>query len=406
MVCLNENQVSQIRQLILARGAEMEELTNDLLDHICCMIEERMGKEEDYEEVLEETMAVFGNNGIRNIQDETTFLLTKNILAMKKTTHIIGIIAAVLLLVGSIFKIKHLPGAGVMYVSGGFLLSFIFLPLLLTLKIKEKLSKPKLWLNIAGTVSGFILINAVFFKVMHWPYANILMWTGGMLGLFVFVPLYVYSNIKYKELRSTTINNTVIVVGAMSLFFALVKVHNSGIVTDSILNIQYTINEEIETTTKHNDITFNQLKSDTLIDIAALSDAMNRATNINQMSNTIIMNLVKSGHEEQSEEELKNILNRKYHEISDHSGNLNAIRNGDVTLNKLIEEIKLFQNLSQRVLGNNEIITLNAENIETYNNPKLTNFPLGIVVHDLTLLNLRIQNMQNKLLQYYKGKVS
>ena len=42
MVCLNENQVDEIRQLIEARGAEMEELTNDLLDHICCMIEDRM----------------------------------------------------------------------------------------------------------------------------------------------------------------------------------------------------------------------------------------------------------------------------------------------------------------------------------------------------------------------------
>ena len=73
MVCLNENQVREIKGLIEDKGSTMEELTNDLLDDICCMIEEKLESKKDYKLALQETMAVFGNSGIRTIQEETTF---------------------------------------------------------------------------------------------------------------------------------------------------------------------------------------------------------------------------------------------------------------------------------------------------------------------------------------------
>ncbi|MDG1477917.1 MAG: hypothetical protein P8Q14_12275, partial [Vicingaceae bacterium] len=141
MVELTEQNISEVEVLIEARGVEMKELSYDLVDHICCMIEEKMESGKSYNSALEESIASFGKKGIRQIQEETTFLLTKNILAMRKTMHITGITAATLLLLGSIFKIQHWPGAALMYVLGGVSLCLLFMPLFLAVRIKEKPGK-------------------------------------------------------------------------------------------------------------------------------------------------------------------------------------------------------------------------------------------------------------------------
>ena len=100
MADLTEQNIREIEVLVEARGVEMKELSYDLVDHICCMIEEKMESGKNYTSALEESIASFGKKGIRQIQEETTFLLTKNILAMRRTMHITGITSATLLLLG------------------------------------------------------------------------------------------------------------------------------------------------------------------------------------------------------------------------------------------------------------------------------------------------------------------
>lgn len=391
MVCLNENQVDEIRQLIEAKGAEMEELTNDLLDHICCMIEERMNRESDFKEVLDETMAVFGRNGIRNIQDETTFLLTKNILAMKKTTHIIGITAAILLLSGSFLKVYHLPGAAICYVLGGFLLSFLFLPLMLTIKIKEKISKQRLWLNVAGTISGFLLINGIFFKIMHWPWANNLMTIGGIVALFVFLPLYINTYIRNKEMRTTTITTAVLVVGAMSMLFALVKLHNSAVVTDSIANNYYNLNNDIVSTMSFNDALYNELKTDSTIDLDLINKVKAKAVKINDEIELMKLQFALAGNEKLTERDIEQSFKNSYPTIMNGKGYLSEIREGKATLKELMMDVKSIEVLLQKVFGEAFKVNVNTSNFDIYNNNQYNDFPLAIVVNDLVYLNLQVQ---------------
>ena len=86
MADLTEQNIREIRLLIEARGVEMEELSIDLVDHICCMIEEKMESGLNYVSALEETMSSFGKKGIRQIQEETTFLLTKAAITSPKAS--------------------------------------------------------------------------------------------------------------------------------------------------------------------------------------------------------------------------------------------------------------------------------------------------------------------------------
>lgn len=406
MEYLTEKHISEITTLIKAKGVEMEELLYDLVDHTCCMVEEKMEQGKSYTSALDESMSSFGNNGIRNIQEETTYLLTKNILVMRKTMHIIGITSAILLLLGSIFKIQHWPGAAVIYILGGALLCFVFMPLFLSVKIKEKLGKFRTWLNIVGIASAFLVANGIFFKLMHWPYANVLMDVGGAILFFVYLPLAIYSFYKNKELRSGTLTTLILAISGFSILFALVSLRSSFTVRSSIINMQYTINSNIKNAQQSNNQLLLLLESDSLKDYGDIVKANEIAESINNLTAELSFEIAKSEHADLSDETIKQILASNYLEISDDNGNLNVLRKQENGLNDLLILIDEYHQTYSHLLGVDAQVDVNDENVKIYFDKKINKFPLGIIIHDLSILNLQVQRLHTSLLQHYKGRVS
>lgn len=405
MEYLTEKHISEITTLIKAKGVEMEELLYDLVDHVCCMIEAKMEQGKNYPSALDETMSSFGNKGIRNIQEETTYLLTKNILVMRKTMHIIGITSAIMLLLGSIFKIQHWPGAGVMYILGAAALCLIFMPLYLTVRIKEKVGKLNTWTNVVGVISSVALCFGILFKIMHWPMANMLMNIGGVILILIFLPLYIYNSYKNKQLKTSTIVPIIISIAGFSLMFSLVKLRNSEDVTNAILNIQYTINSDIEQVIKTNQSLLIGLKQDT-IPLDELMKVDELAVRINSIITHLNFEIAKSQHPKVSEEELKQILATNYQVISNDNGDLGVLRKQENGVANLMDLVTTYEKQYLQLTGINANLIYNKENLEYYLSSKTQLFPLGIVINDLSLLNLQLQKTHTGLLQNYKGRVS
>jgi hypothetical protein len=405
MEYLTEKHISEITTLIKAKGVEMEELLYDLVDHVCCMIEEKMEQGKNYPSALDETMSSFGNKGIRDIQEETTYLLTKNILVMRKTMHIIGITSAIMLLLGSIFKIQHWPGAGVMYVLGAAALCLIFMPLYLTVRIKEKVGKLNTWTNVVGVISSIALCFGILFKIMHWPMANMLMNIGGIVLVLIFLPLYIYNSYKNKQLKTSTIVPIIISIAGFSLMFSLVKLRNSEDVTNAILNIQYTIYDDTESTLNTNISIASSIKNDTTLD-DNYKRANDLANKINLICNDLNFLIAQSLHQEIPEEELHKTIRLSYHSISNDMGDLESLRKEKGGLNELVSLINEYETVYKSSTGITSNLAINNSNLNNYINGKTNFFPLGIVIHDLSLLNLQVQRLHTGLLQYYKGRVS
>ena len=186
MYVLKDEHISFILEDIRRNGIESEELQLDLLDHICCVIETEMLPNSNFEEFYRSIIHRFYKHELREIQEETQLLLTfKNYYAMKKVMILSGAFSAFTFIIGSLFKIMHWPGAAVMLLTGIVFFCFLFLPILSILKVKEqKQSKDKLLIGIA-TIFGIVICLATLFKVMHWPFANIL-WTSS-LGILFFL---------------------------------------------------------------------------------------------------------------------------------------------------------------------------------------------------------------------------
>jgi hypothetical protein len=90
MYSLNEQQLDLILSDIMARGVKLESLQYDLLDHICVIIEQTLEKEEDFEQCYETTIRAFYRQELREIEDETTFMLAcRNRLTLSKNQFFI-----------------------------------------------------------------------------------------------------------------------------------------------------------------------------------------------------------------------------------------------------------------------------------------------------------------------------
>src|SRR5678815_1485779 len=98
MYTLSNEQLDFISSDIRARGVELESLQQDLLDHVCCIIEQNLEAGGDFEGYYLATIQTFYKTELKEIEEETLFLLTnKNYYAMKKIMLFSGASSAIVL---------------------------------------------------------------------------------------------------------------------------------------------------------------------------------------------------------------------------------------------------------------------------------------------------------------------
>jgi hypothetical protein len=245
MYRISEQQIDFILNDISARGVEMESLQQNLLDHICCIIEQELEENGDFERFYHETVRTFYKDALWEIEEETLQLLTfKNYYTMKKIMIVSGTFSAAVMSLGIFFKFMHWPGASILIILGIAVSSLVFLPLLFTLRAKEKQNvKDKITLAIA-TLAGCLISLAILFKVMHWPGANIMGTLFVALMVLVYIPVYFFSGIKNPDSKVNTIATTIIMIMGCGLFLTLVNSRpyiqdNANEVTNQALQESY-----------------------------------------------------------------------------------------------------------------------------------------------------------------------
>lgn len=224
MYCLNDKQIDYILNDIRARGVELEDLQYNLLDHICCMVEQNLEETGDFEDFYQKTIKKFYKNELWELEEETiSLIIFKNYYTMKKIMLYSGIASAFLVAVGILFKFMHWPGAGVSLILGISTSSLIFLPLMFVLKVKEKNNNRDRIISGLGALAGSALSMGILFKIMHWPGANMLGMSAMLLMAFVFLPIYFFTGIRNPETKVNTIVSSALIIIGCGLFMALIR---------------------------------------------------------------------------------------------------------------------------------------------------------------------------------------
>jgi hypothetical protein len=230
MYPLTDQQIDFILRDIKARGVEMEDLQLNLLDHLCCIIEQELEPGGDFESFYKKTIPRFFKKELKEIEEETRYLLTfKHYYAMKKTMIITGTASVAAFITGSLFKVMHWPGAGILLVLGMGITSLFFLPLLFILKTRDKSSpREKLIIGI-GSLIGILLCLATLFTVQHWPGgSNGVLWLSAIgLAVFVLIPVYFFTGIRNPDSRLNTIVTSIVLLGASGLLFSMINLRPS-----------------------------------------------------------------------------------------------------------------------------------------------------------------------------------
>lgn len=186
-----DDNYERIKGDLVGRGLTYDRLIDDVLDHVCCMVEEYMSEGKDFESSYDQVLDTIGERALPEIQHQTLLNLDKKYQRMKNFTYLFGLSAAILTILGSLFKKMHWPGAGILISVGMLLIVLVFLPLYFITNHKEQAEKKNPVYAIVGYLTLALLLAGATFKIMHWPGAGKMIYTSIGFLLIGFVPLYV-----------------------------------------------------------------------------------------------------------------------------------------------------------------------------------------------------------------------
>lgn len=414
---LNEAQIDLISAYIKQHGVAQNELHEDLLDHVCTSIEERMQQGDSFESAFQHTIALFGPGGLQQVQTQTFELLTEMNATMKKLTFGFGLTSTFLLLAGTIFKLQHWFGANIMVTLGVALLALGYLPLILSHKLKEspKAEKP---MHVLGFLGLSITSVGVLFKIMHWPGASVLLVSGMGILTFGYVPVYFYKRYQTSANKPVTFSSSLIATACLILIFGLMQTRNSGWYEYGVM----TVNDELtESNAGLADMNAQ------LLAVSPWTNANEIATETEQMVNYL--------------EDLKSHLIAKTKQITKESSSETDLHDLDIKHNSTVPTAVLLihegeirtgaysaQELEQKLNDFNEYIlghypadlktamsasfgirtdgtyTSTQGKDQTWAEHNFQFVPLFAIVSNLSKWQMEVRQMETQLLMYYGGQ--
>ena len=133
---------------------------------------------------------------------------------MKQKIYIFGVITALVVFAGTIFKVNHFPGAGILLTIGIITLVLIFLPIALINNYKDEENRGKISLYIVTWITCLVIFTAMLFKIQHWPHSGVLLTIALTFPYIVFLPFFIIVTSKNKNFN---IYNTVFVLFLLAL---------------------------------------------------------------------------------------------------------------------------------------------------------------------------------------------
>jgi len=191
--------IDHICKDIKRQDINFSHLLDDLIDHVCCDVEHEMQKGANFSEAYNMVKQKMGSNRLKEIQEDTLYLVDKKYRKMKNTMKITGVAGTILLGFAALFKIQHWPGAGIGLTLGALILAFVFLPSALGVLWKETHNRNRIFLFISAFFSGMFYILGTLFKIQHWPAAGLMLTMAGVCGIFFFIPALLANRFSDQE---------------------------------------------------------------------------------------------------------------------------------------------------------------------------------------------------------------
>jgi hypothetical protein len=216
---------------------------------------------------------------------------------MKNSIYISGIISAIGLTLGALFKIQHFPAAGILLTIFILFFTLIFLPAALWNNFKKEKKNAYLYISIFITI--MICFGAALFKIMHWPGAGIVVLVGLIAPFIIFLPAYIYY---YTKTANKDITNFIAIlfllvfVAMMDAFFAFGVSKN---IIDYTIKINQTTSQINNILEEKNAMMYDNLTSSQpdLMDTRQITDLKSRTRDLCNLIDEMKFSLVTTADE-------------------------------------------------------------------------------------------------------------
>ena len=391
---VTDDQIDFILDDLTKKGIVTEDVRYNILDHVCCIIEHEMREGENFHKFYENTIARFYKNQLSEIEDETRDLITfKYYHAMKRTMKITGLLSVLLITIGAVFKMQHWPGAGIALVLGFAIFSLIFLPLNIVLKYrddKEIYNRIIMTLGLSVVLIGTI---GLLFKVMHWPYANLLFF--GSLGLFalIFIPAYFFTRYRNPDTRFNSIIHTTFMIAGTGMILAVVNNGPSHYVTESVESMDLYQLENVNRIKASNNELYNTFDSESF----GISKIREYSENLNQLIDKIKQKLVSKSNGTKIDSDQISLQNAKNPNDVDVVKNHFELASDELSYQHLKTAVNQY---NQNISGLDKSEILRPIEIEEL---QMTNTILSVVLHQLADIQIQVLSNENSYLCLQKG---
>jgi hypothetical protein len=196
---LSKEYVDIIRYRIDQSDITMHTLRDDVLDHVCCVVEQKLNEGKSFEIAFQEALHELAPTGLDEIQRKTFYLLNSpKILFMKRIMYLTGLVCASTVSLGWLFVTLRWPGGRELFNTGFLAFLWVFVPMLAVDRYRVSMRKAvseKIRIML-GAASGFIVGLSLVFKVLHLQGADIVLIAGMLMFTFGFLPIFFFNMYK------------------------------------------------------------------------------------------------------------------------------------------------------------------------------------------------------------------
>ena len=388
MYNISEDEIDFILNDITKRGIVTKDVRDNILDHVCCIIELEMTADMSFNKLYTDTIAQFYHNNLSEIEAETQDLLTfKYFFAMKRTLKITGGISGILILLGSILKVFHLPYAGLLLVIGLTFFSLVFLPLNAVLKYRDDTGKNRIIMALGMLITAAASIG-ILFKIMHWPAANILIQTSIAAFVLFYIPIYFATRLKKAETKFNGTINTIFMLAVCGMLFALTNGKSNNNLSEGLANLDIALANSVALEKENNLLLFQNMVNSTDENRIKTHE---KTEIIFALIDRIKTNVISKAEGISKAEATQ--FNGKFHNpqaqhvIREYFSNNSA----EDSYTDLQNQITAYNNHVKLINADIKLIDLESFNLEQQ--------VMALFVHDLTQIQLQILRIENKLIK-------
>lgn len=198
---LTPEQISHIQAVISESNLRIQTLKDDLVDHLCCVVEYDLVQGKKFDDALLEAIDELAPEGFEKIEHQTLLLLNSKTIYMKKVMYIVGLASAISMSMGLVMKYLHLAGSQELTIYGFLTFALIFLPLATIDRFKVRVHSAlsdRLRISL-GLASAAVTGLGILLKLFHLNGANLSILVGFLLFSFGFLP-FLFFNLYKKSI--------------------------------------------------------------------------------------------------------------------------------------------------------------------------------------------------------------